>query len=144
MPPGILNQVDSLSTRNVLFVSEGRPRVTLLPRILSGAARDAANVPTTTLRGGLLLGRITASGKLKELDPAATDGSQNFYGVLLDDCRVVDELAQNLDQPGSRIAVSGDVKASALLVKGAALVGHANEAAIRTAMRAKFFIFDDE
>jgi hypothetical protein len=144
MPPGIQTQVDSLVTRNVLFVSEGRPRVTLVPRVLSGAARDAGNTPTTTLRGGLLLGKITASGKLKEFDPAATDGSQNVYGVLLDDVRVVDELQQNQDQPQARIAVSGDVKASTLLIKGSSLVGHASETATRTALRAKFFIFDDE
>jgi hypothetical protein len=92
----------------------------------------------------LLLGKITASGKLKEFDPAATDGSQNVYGVLLDDVRVVDELQQNQDQPQARIAVSGDVKASTLLIKGSSLVGHASETATRTALRAKFFIFDDE
>jgi len=144
MPMGIQPQVDSLQTRNVLFVSEGRPRVTLLPRTLSGAARDAVNTPTTTLRGGLLLGRITASGLLKEMTPGATDGSQTFYGILLDDTRVVDENNANQNQPGARIAVSGDVRASSLLVLGAALIGNANETTIRTAMRAKFFIFDDE
>jgi hypothetical protein len=145
MPAGIQPSLSSLEPRSILFTSDGRPRVTMLSRTLSGAARDAGNTPTTTLRGGTLLGKITASGKLKEYTPGASDGSQNFYGVLLDDVRVIDNTGANQDKPETRVAVgAADVRASTLLIGGASLIGHASEAATRTAMRAKFFIFDDE
>lgn len=49
---------------------------------LSGAARDAGNTVTTLLRTGLLLGKITATGLLKEWNPTGTDGSQDIYGIL--------------------------------------------------------------
>ncbi len=140
---GVQPQADALVTRPVLFVSEGRTRVSLVPRLLAGTARDAVNTPTTVLRGGNLLGKITSGGKLKELNPASSDGSQTFYGLLIDDVRVVDANGTNQDQQ-VRVATSGDVKASMLLVNGAALIGHASETTIRAAMRAKFFIFDDE
>lgn len=117
----------------------------MLSRTIAGTARDAGNTPTTTIRAGTLLGRITASGKLKEYQPGASDGSQTFYGVLLDDTRVVDSNGTNQDQPGARIAVAAsDVRAGQLLILGNSLIGHANETATRTAMRAKFFVLDDE
>ena len=50
--------------------------------LLSGAARDAGNTPTTLLRPGMLLGKITSSGKLIQASPTATDGSQNIVGIL--------------------------------------------------------------
>src|SRR5262245_32110794 len=53
-----------------------------LPDTTSGAARDAGNTVTTLLRSGLLLGKITASGLLKEWNPTGTDGSEVIYGVL--------------------------------------------------------------
>jgi Bacteriophage lambda head decoration protein D len=43
---------------------------------------DAGNTPTTSLRPGLLLGQITASGLWKHYDPAAIDGSQVARLVL--------------------------------------------------------------
>lgn len=145
MVMGIGTRVDALSTRPILFVSDGRVRATIVMRTLSGAARDAVNSPNSTLRGGMVLGKITAGGKLIQYDSAAADGSQTPYGILLDDTRVVDENGNNVDQQ-VRVLVSGDIRATQLLIKGAAFVGHANEAAARTALKAvgKCFIFDDE
>jgi len=40
----------------------------------SGAPRE--------LTTGMVLGRITASGKVKQIDFSAADGSENAYGVL--------------------------------------------------------------
>lgn len=34
---------------------------------------------------GTVLGKITASGKLKKVDSTASDGSQKIYGILLED-----------------------------------------------------------
>lgn len=36
----------------------------------------------TTLAAGLVLGKVSATGKLATLDPTASDGSQYPYGVL--------------------------------------------------------------
>lgn len=145
MPMGIMPQVDALTTRPFLFVSDGRVRVTIVPRVMVGTARDAGNTPNTTIRAGMVLGRITVGGKVQQYVAGNSDGSQNPYGVLMDDVRVVDDNGTNQDQT-VRVAVSGDVKASQLLIQGAAFVGHTNEAAARTALKAagKCFIFDDE
>jgi hypothetical protein len=39
-----------------------------------------------TLVLGTVLGQVSASGKVKALDPSATDGSEVACGVLLQDC----------------------------------------------------------
>ena len=41
-----------------------------------------------SLTTGMLLGKITTSGKWVQLNPAATDGSQNVSGILYEDTTV--------------------------------------------------------
>lgn len=48
--------------------------------ILAGAGADRALIL------GQVLGKITASGKVKEIDFAGADGTENAYGILLYDC----------------------------------------------------------
>ncbi len=61
---------------------------------VSSAARDAGNTgETTTLRPGLVLGLITASGLYKEYDPYASDGSETAKGILEEQVKVIDEDA---------------------------------------------------
>lgn len=51
--------------------------------VIDGAALDAGNtVSTTVLRPGLVMGQITASGKWKQFDSAAVDGSEVARGIL--------------------------------------------------------------
>lgn len=50
--------------------------------VITSGAIDAGSTPTTTLRRGLTLGRITATGKYTQYDPTATDGSQVAIGFL--------------------------------------------------------------
>jgi hypothetical protein len=51
--------------------------------VISSAAVDTGNTGgTTTLRAGLLLGQVTATGELKEWNPSAVDGSETIFGVL--------------------------------------------------------------
>lgn len=45
----------------------------------AGVIASGSGVVTT----GLVLGRVTASGKYKPLDPAATDGTQNAAAIVL-------------------------------------------------------------
>lgn len=47
--------------------------------VLAGAGAERA------LKLGQVLGKVTASGKVKEIDFAAVDGSEAAYGVLLYD-----------------------------------------------------------
>ena len=58
---------------------------------LSSAARDDGNTPTTTVRAGKPLGRITATGLLIENDATASDGSETFFGILAKDSKLLDE-----------------------------------------------------
>ena len=63
-------------------------------------SRDAVTVASgQSLATGTVIGVITASGKVTQLAPAASDGSENAAGVLLN---AVD--ATTGDQPGVIIA----------------------------------------
>ncbi len=49
-------------------------------------SRDRVTVAAgQTLPLGTVLGQITATGKVKQIDPSATDGSQYAAGVLMQD-----------------------------------------------------------
>lgn len=99
----------------------------------SGAARDSGNTPTTVLRPGLLLGRITASGLLTNYSASATDGSQVVHSILPVALRMQDLDASNKDRFGWVVA-AGPVKA-------ASLINLDNNA--RRQMRGRF-LFDDD
>lgn len=87
---------------------------------ISSAARDAGNTgKTTTLRPGLVLGEITASGKYKEYYPSGSDGSEVAAGILEDQVKVIDSDANACDAMASMI-VHGRVNESALLLCDAA------------------------
>lgn len=63
--------------------------------IIAAAARDdfgsPAHSPTTTLRKGLLLGKITASSKYAEYTVGAGDGTETAVGVLLKSVNLLNE-----------------------------------------------------
>jgi Bacteriophage lambda head decoration protein D len=63
-----------------------------------------------TLQAGAVLGKITASGKYKELDPAAVDGSEAAAGILYD---AVDASAA--DAEGVAIVRLAEVNAAELV-----------------------------
>lgn len=60
---------------------------------IDSTAVDAGNAPTTLLRQGLVLGRLTASGNFTDYDPTATDGSQEPVGILLEPVNMYDPNA---------------------------------------------------
>ncbi len=99
---------------------------------ISSAAVDSGNVPTTTLRMGLVMGKITSSGQWTNYSPTATDGSQVAQGVLAENLRLADVLTGLPVARFYAILASGGVQASKLL----GLDGMA-----RAQMRN--FIFDD-
>ena len=54
-------------------------------------AVDAGSTPTTTLRKGLVLGKITASGKYAQYDDNASDGTETAACILADEVNLLDE-----------------------------------------------------
>jgi hypothetical protein len=52
-------------------------------------ASDAGGTPTTTLRKGLVLGKVTSSGKYKQYSNAAVDGTEVAAGILDDETNLV-------------------------------------------------------
>lgn len=101
--------------------------------VISGAARDSGASPTTILRAGLVLGKITSSGFLTNYDPAATDGSQVAVAILAVELRAQDFDANNADRVAP-VYVAGPVIAGNLYGLDQYSRGHLS----------RQFIFDDD
>ena len=112
--------------------------------VVSGATRDAGNTPTTVLRPGLLLGRLTSGSEYEDWDPAATDGTQNIGAVLWKELRAQDFDANNVDRVFTAFVGRAFLQASQLLIQGVALVGHADEYLARRQMVTAGFVLDDD
>jgi hypothetical protein len=131
---------------NEIYWGGDQTHIVVLQRgcIVSGAARDAGATPTTVLRTGLLMGKITASGKMAQWDPTATDGTAELEGVLPVELNVLDmSTGGNVDRYCS-LTVNAPLKASALRILGASLVGSAYEYAARRALHAAGCVLDDD
>jgi hypothetical protein len=81
---------------------------------IASSARDSENTPDTTLRKGLVLGKITASGKFAQYDSGASDGTETAYGILADEVKVVDEDGSAADAFAT-VMVHGKVDESKLI-----------------------------
>lgn len=112
--------------------------------IISGAARDAGNTPTTVLRPGLIMGRVTSTGELEEWDAQATDGTADIAGILDVELRAQDFDATNQDRVFRTIVARAPLKARKLLIAGSAFVGHADEFQARRQLEAALHILDDD
>ena len=77
-----VNEPDLLS---ILYGGTQLAQLVLVPyAIIDGAARDPGNTGfTTVLRNGLIMGQITATGRWKQWESGATDGSQFARGILV-------------------------------------------------------------
>lgn len=115
---------------------------------ISSAATDAGNVPTTLLRAGLLLGRITATQLLVPWDPTASDGSQHIYGVLMLGLNMLDATGTAATRYVGWVMIGGNVRASALVIPGesaAGIDGKDKELQVRAALtQTGRFLLDDE
>ena len=78
---------------------------------IAAEARDSGNTPTTTLRRGLVVGKITASGKYAQYDNTATDGTGEAAGILVHEVDLLGPYAAAADATGL-ILVHGYVKES--------------------------------
>lgn len=122
------------STERAILWNSSHPIVETSEIILSSTV-DSTNSPTTQLRPGLLLGKITATGKLGKYDPTATDGRNVVYGVLGVHVNMLDPVSGSAaDRTGGKIYLM------APLVTGQ-LLGLDYQA--RTQMRGRFLLSDD-
>lgn len=111
--------------------------------ILNSGIADAANTPTTVVRKGLLLGRITSTGQYKEWDGTLTDGRQDLRGVLGNEFVAVDQFGTARGGHAPMI-VKAPLKASSLRILGAAMVGHTQEYLARVALYRMGCRLDDD
>jgi len=81
--------------------------------VVDDAARDSGNTTTTTLRPGLMLGKITASSKHAEYNATASDGTETCVGILKDQVKVIDSDAVAVDADAVMV-IHGHVDESAL------------------------------
>ena len=79
--------------------------------ILDSTTVDSRMSPTTDLTRGLVLGRITSSGKYVHYDPAATDGSQIARGILYHSLSMLNAAGSAADHNARVVFKAFDVKA---------------------------------
>jgi len=118
--PGVNDAVETYENN---FMWDRQEKALFFPVLLGGASRDVGNTNyTTILRPGLLLGRVTSTGKLKEWNPTGTDGSEQLFGIL-NMALNTQRIGTNQDRFIGQVLVSGTVKPSRLIVPGTAALG---------------------
>jgi hypothetical protein len=122
---------------------ESRVPIIRASAVMSSTAVDAGNTPTTLLRKGMLLGKITSTGELKEWNPDGSDGSENLHSVLQVEQYMVDGTGTAVDRFGPVVLVA-PLKASALLIQGSALVGSTDEYLARMRLYEQGCVLDDD
>lgn len=92
--------------------------------VISGAARDAGNTPDpAVLRPGLVMGQISASGKWKQFDSAAVDGSEVARGILLVLGLNTQSSGANADRFMAHIVVRGNLNPEAACLASSSAYG---------------------
>lgn len=86
----------------------------LISIVLVSSAVDSGSTPTTTLRPGLVLGQITASGKYKQYDPTSTDGSEVPVGVLRWGRNMLDPRSGSAVDHQASLMIAGSLKVGSL------------------------------
>ncbi len=114
--------------------------------LVAAASVDAGNTPTTILRPGLALGVITASGKITQWNPYATDGSNALYGFYCGMSQNMSMISGTSDRWLGDIVVGGQVKSAAIIIPGessAGISGKTYEYLLREQAKFKFLLDDD-
>jgi hypothetical protein len=112
--------------------------------ILDGSSRDTGHSVDTVLRPGLLLGMVEATGKVKQWNPAATDGTQHLMGILGAGV-TTQRMGINQDRWMGFVMVGGTVKADRLLIPGQSnfgISGIATEHLVRSHLYPRFMTSD--
>jgi len=82
--------------------------------VIDSTARDSGNSPTTTMRKGVVLAEVTATGEFKEYDDTDSDGTQTARGILDMDINLLDEEGTAQDAIGVRMTIVAHVDYNAL------------------------------
>jgi hypothetical protein len=80
--PGFQAQVEAQETEVLWSGRRGQDLAATKKITLISSAADSGNSPTSTLRGGNVLGIVDASGKANTYSPDANDGRQIAVGIL--------------------------------------------------------------
>lgn len=83
--------------------------------VVDSSASDATNSPTTELRHGLLLGKVTSTGRYQHYQPDGTTGVQLCEGFLWEARRTIDSEGNSVNRP-AQMVIAGYVKADQLLL----------------------------
>lgn len=113
--------------------------------VVSGASRDTGNTGATdVLRPGLLLGKVSNTNKVKPWNPAASDGSEQIFGILGPASKMT-RLGADQDRWLGFIMVGGWVKAHRLLIPGETnlgISGHVYEHLVRAQLYPRIMTSD--
>jgi hypothetical protein len=80
--PGFQTQLEAQESEVLWSGRNGQAQVATKRITLISSAVDSGNTPTTTLRGGNLLGILDSGGKANTYSPDANDGRQIAVGIL--------------------------------------------------------------
>lgn len=108
--PGISDLVESFE-REICWGKWEQLRTTSIQ--IDAATVDPTNTPTTIIRPGLILGLIAATGKAKQYDPAASDGSDVARAIITQPFTMVNLLGTT-QELFVNVLIGGPVKASML------------------------------
>lgn len=143
---GIPGQTAALYSETNEFIWGGdasRIEILSLGIVVDGAARDAGSTPTTFLRPGLMMGKVTATGKHLQFDPTATDGTQHLAGILANELVAIDRFSNDVDRMAPAV-VRAPVKAANLYVLGTALQSSDYEYYARAELARVGCVLDDD
>lgn len=138
--PGLVSSGDKFAAKYEWLYSNPE-QAKHVPVQIDLAAADAglpAGYPAGTLRSGLVLGKVTATGLYKQYDNGAADGTEQARGILFHPVRLRDPFGNTL--PAST-PVFGEMIVEAV-VDGTLLQGI--DANGRTDLRALGVVFKDE
>jgi hypothetical protein len=146
LQPGQMNPVETVE-QDLTSVVWNNPWLQVIgsQRLFDATARDAGNVGyTDVLRPGLLLTK-TAGGKFIQWGAVTNFATDKIEGILLSTLAMQRE-GVNADRWYGYVLLGGFAKVNGLIVPGearAGIVGHAQEARIRTLLKFSVKLDDD-
>lgn len=143
--PGVGSTSTAAGREIIWGATDNRAFIVRKSRIISSTCADAGNTPTTNLRSGLLLGNVTSSSEADVWDPLATNGTKDVTEVLETPLELrTTDLEGTARDSYYKTLVRAPLRASMLLIKGVALVGHAYEYLARAQLHMAGFVLDDD
>lgn len=107
--PGHGEIFESVETQVQFLGINGEMNANVSIAVIDSTSQDAGNTPATTLRGGLVMGKVSSSNQHKPYDPTATDGTQNAAAILLDSVDMLDPYGSAEDKYTGRVVTSGNI-----------------------------------